>query len=195
MPGFGKRYHLALRHERDQNVPPQICPSGIKTSLCSPICLRAVSMFPLCECLRTQPLLPGIAEWLNHQRWFETPGPRTALLGIHINFTKTPDSPCVVWSLVVSDSATPRTVTHQAPLSMGFPRQEDWSALPFPSPNLPLVFSYINLPSHILVPLRLPRWLSGEEPACQWRRCEFDPWVGKIPWRRKWQPIPVFLLG
>ena len=23
----------------------------------------------------------------------------------------------------------------------------------------------------------------------------FDPWVGKIPWRRKWQPIPVFLFA
>ena len=23
----------------------------------------------------------------------------------------------------------------------------------------------------------------------------FDPWVGKIPWRREWQPIPVFLPG
>ena len=23
----------------------------------------------------------------------------------------------------------------------------------------------------------------------------FDPWVGKISWRRKWQPTPVFLLG
>ena len=29
------------------------------------------------------------------------------------------------------------------------------------------------------------------------RRCkrrEFDPWVGKIPWRRAWQPTPVFCL-
>ena len=26
-------------------------------------------------------------------------------------------------------------------------------------------------------------------------RHEFDPWVEKIPWRRKWQPTPVFLLG
>ena len=26
-------------------------------------------------------------------------------------------------------------------------------------------------------------------------RCGFDPWVGKMPWRRKWQPIPVFLPG
>ena len=25
------------------------------------------------------------------------------------------------------------------------------------------------------------------------RRCRFDPWIGKIPWRRKWQPTPVFL--
>ena len=44
--------------------------------------------------------------------------------------------------------------------------------------------------------LGLPRWLSGEESACQCRRCRrrgFDPWVGKIPWRRKWQPTPVFL--
>ena len=23
----------------------------------------------------------------------------------------------------------------------------------------------------------------------------FDPWAGKIPWRRKWQPTPVFLPG
>ena len=27
------------------------------------------------------------------------------------------------------------------------------------------------------------------------RRCRFDPWVGKIPWRRKQQPAPVFLPG
>ena len=33
---------------------------------------------------------------------------------------------------------TPWTVAHQDPLSMEFPRQEDWSGLPFPSPgNLP----------------------------------------------------------
>ena len=38
----------------------------------------------------------------------------------------------------------------------------------------------------------------GKESACQCRRCkrcEFNPWVGKIPWRRKWQPTPVFLPG
>ena len=35
----------------------------------------------------------------------------------------------------MSDSATPWTVTHQAPLSMGFYRQEYWSGLPFPTPE------------------------------------------------------------
>ena len=30
---------------------------------------------------------------------------------------------------------TPWTVAHKAPLCMGFPRQENWSGLPFPSPG------------------------------------------------------------
>ena len=36
----------------------------------------------------------------------------------------------------------------------------------------------------------------GKESACQCkrlRRLEFDPWVRKTPWRKKWQPTPVFL--
>ena len=33
-----------------------------------------------------------------------------------------------------------------------------------------------------------------KESACQCRRRQFDPWVGKIPWRKKWQPTPVFCL-
>ena len=37
--------------------------------------------------------------------------------------------------VVVSDSATPWTVACLAPLSLGFPRQEYWSGLPFPSPG------------------------------------------------------------
>ena len=41
----------------------------------------------------------------------------------------------------------------------------------------------------------LPWWLSGKESACEFRRHGFDPWVGKIPCRRKWQPTPVFLSG
>ena len=39
---------------------------------------------------------------------------------------------------------------------------------------------------------------SGKEPVCQCRRCKrlgLDPKVRKIPWRRAWQPTPVFLSG
>ena len=42
----------------------------------------------------------------------------------------------------------------------------------------------------------LPRWRSGKESACQCRRCgrrRFDPWIRKIPWRRKWQPSLLLL--
>ena len=42
----------------------------------------------------------------------------------------------------------------------------------------------------------LPRW--RKESPCQCMRCrghDFDPWVRKIPWKRKWQPAPVFLPG
>ena len=44
----------------------------------------------------------------------------------------------------------------------------------------------------------LSRWLSGKESACQCRRRMrggFDPWAGKISWRRNWQCTPVFLPG
>ena len=43
-----------------------------------------------------------------------------------------------------------------------------------------------------------PGGTSGKEPTCQCKkhkRPKFDPWVGKIPWRRAWQPTPVFLPG
>ena len=44
----------------------------------------------------------------------------------------------------------------------------------------------------------LPRWLSGKESTCQCRRHKrlgFNSWVGVVPWKRKWQPTPVFLCG
>ena len=47
----------------------------------------------------------------------------------------------------------------------------------------------------LLGPWELPGWLSGIEATCQCRRLRFDPWVGKIPWRRKWQFTPVSLPG
>ena len=43
-----------------------------------------------------------------------------------------------------------------------------------------------------------PGGTSGKEPTCQCRNlkgCGFDPCIWKIPWRRAWQPTPVFLPG
>ena len=40
----------------------------------------------------------------------------------------------------------------------------------------------------------LPWRLSGKESACN-AGDSFDVWIRKIPWRRKWQPTPVFLPG
>ena len=66
--------------------------------------------------------------------------------------------------------------------------------------SIPLKGSYCLLPrvhqslvSHLLRFIdRLPPWLNGKKICLQFRRhkiCGFDPWVGKIPWRRKWQPL------
>ena len=44
----------------------------------------------------------------------------------------------------------------------------------------------------------LPRWLRGKESARQCRRHRrhgFDPWVGKTPWSRKWNPVWYSCLG
>ena len=62
---------------------------------------------------------------------------------------------------------TPWTAAYQAPPSMGFSRQEYWSGVP-------------------LVKNMLAN--AGD------MRYGFDPRVGKVPWRRKWQPTLVFLL-
>ena len=43
---------------------------------------------------------------------------------------------------------------------------------------------------------QFPSGSSCKESACKGRRCKrhgFDPYVRKIPWRRAWQPTPVFL--
>ena len=40
-----------------------------------------------------------------------------------------------------------------------------------------------------------PWWLRWSRIWLQYRRPRFNPWVWKIPWRRKWQPTPVFLPG
>ena len=43
--------------------------------------------------------------------------------------------------------------------------------------------------------IKLRWWLRHWSVCLKCGRLGFDPWVGKIPWRRKWQPTPVFLPG
>ena len=38
-------------------------------------------------------------------------------------------------------------------------------------------------------------WASLVTPTCNAEKPGFNPWVGKIPWKRKWQPAPVLLPG
>ena len=60
----------------------------------------------------------------------------------------------------------------------------------------------LSLPTSILFPSVylwvFPGGANGKDATCQRRRHKrrgFDPWVGKIPWSRKWQSTPVFLPG
>ena len=101
--------------------------------------------------------------------------------------------------------ATLWIVVHQAPLSMGFSRQEYWSGLPFPpagdvpDPGIEAAFPVSPSLAGESLPLNHlgsdPGGIIGKEPACQCRKCKkpgFHPCVGKVPWRRKWQPTKVF---
>ena len=82
----------------------------------------------------------------------------------------------------VAPSDTP-THTHT-----GSPRGEGRKSISrnngWESPNLTFK------PNHLL-----PWWFNGKEFACQCSRHGLDPYVRKIPWRRKWQPTPVFSPG
>ena len=59
------------------------------------------------------------------------------------------------------------------------------------------LFSFIDIIDiyhFISIRVGLHWWLSDNELVCQSRRHGFDPWIRKIPWRRKWQPTWLFLL-
>ena len=62
----------------------------------------------------------------------------------------------------------------------------------YPSQKIYQIMVFIDVYEYF----RLPSWSSAKEPTCQCRRCRkggFDPYIKKIPWRKKWQPTPVFL--
>ena len=116
------------------------------------------------------------------------------------------------------------TVSHQAPLSMRFSRQEYWSGLPFTtfiftilstfrtsliaqlvknSPAMPetlvLFLGQKDLlekgqATHCSI-LGLPLWFSWLRICLQCRSPGFNPWVRKIPWKMERLPTPVFWPG
>ena len=69
---------------------------------------------------------------------------------------------------------------------------------PFYSPSI-LYFLLIFLRKHVLLfdmgfaGSSVVKNQSAVQETC--RRLEFNPWVGKIPWKKKWQPTPVTLPG
>ena len=111
-----------------------------------------------------------------------------------------------VWLLV-----TPWTAAYQAPSSMGFSRQEYWSGVPLPSPmytwitsNYILIFTMLKGPklsistfnpcSFIIGASQMVLMVKNCLPMLK-MQCGFNPWIKKIPWKRKLHLTPVFLPG
>ena len=90
---------------------------------------------------------------------------------------------------------TPGTVAHQASLSMGFPRQEYWSGLPFPPPrDLPNPGSNLHLQCLLYFKQILHHGVTREMPHTH-THTHTHTLIYIYIWRRKWQPTPVFLPG
>ena len=62
-------------------------------------------------------------------------------------------------------------------------------------PALSLLGPGSHVSSNLHHPGLLPDGSDGKRICLQGRRREFEPWVRKIPWRRKWPPAPVCLPG
>ena len=58
-----------------------------------------------------------------------------------------------------------------------------------------VLYLYVSISALQIRSSRLPWWHRWLRICLQCRRLQFDPWVGKIPWKRAWQPISVSLPG
>ena len=84
----------------------------------------------------------------------------------------------------------------------GKPSPWDGSGLAYDHPNLDSILESRDITLlakvHIVKAMGFPGGTSGKEPAYQCKRHKrrrYNPWVGKIPWRRAWPPTPVCLPG
>ena len=93
-------------------------------------------------------------------------------------------------------SATPWTAVHQAPLSIGFPRQEYWSGLPFPFPGIFLtqglnrealygkvsqIYVCTHTQTHTYTHIHFPGTSDGKESACNVGDPIWIPGLGRSP--------------
>ena len=72
-----------------------------------------------------------------------------------------------------------------------------WTLLPFWLFTVGSLLSHLPSGNRVWVRKSFSLWLSGKEPTCQCRkhvRCEFNPWLRNILWKRKWHPTLVFFL-
>ena len=109
-------------------------------------------------------------------------------LSLHYDFTPWVCTHCCVTVHSLSRVwlfATPWTITCQAPLSMGFPRQEYWSGLPFFSPgDLPDPGVEPTFPA--LAGGFFTIWATREAQLCTWGRCKGGKWVRKLSRVKFW---------
>ena len=83
-------------------------------------------------------------------------------------------------------------------LVLGGVSQPRWQQVSLPQWSLQMTVPRLASYLQPMRDLASPGGARGTEPTCQCRRRRrrgFDPWIGKIPWRRAWQPTPVFLPG
>ena len=90
-------------------------------------------------------------------------------------------------------------VVRKIPFKQNTGNLERWWTPVFPKNHLRRFCSAMKASKgksyQLIIEIEVYWWISGKELACQFRRHGFDPWLGKIPWRRKWKSIPVFLPG
>ena len=100
-----------------------------------------------------------------------------------------------IWSLGWEDLLEEKMATHSSILAWKIPWTEDPGRLQ--STGLQRVGHDWATSLHF-TSSQVALVVKKKKPTCQYRRHRrgrFDPWVGKIPWRRKWQLTPIFLPG
>jgi len=96
----------------------------------------------------------------------------------------------VMWSLDCEDPLEKKMANHSSILAWRIPWTEEPGRLQ--SVRSQRIRHDWVTHNQVIWASQVAQW---KESTCQCRRHGFDPWVRKISWRRKWQPIPVFLPG